>query len=187
MLRYRQIDDKAIIYQSDYIKNGGKQSTYYFIANNYILDEKIERGFCYFCEFISFDGQKIGTDYHYLCDECVLEWNLRKNDLEKVDNISFKINDSFTNPVIKYDSISFDYNGSYCNTICYQMIIPIDIFHYPFLLTLPKDKEDCPCHYYDKQYNNHINFKEEIDCICQNCINFALKLFVNKHYEKYIS
>jgi hypothetical protein len=163
---------------------------YYFIVNNYVLEEQIEYGFCYFCEFISPKAHKISKDngYHYLCDECVMEWDIRKNDVEKLSDTLYKINDSFTNPVIKYDAIYFDENGSYANIVYYRMIIPINIFSYPLLLTIDKQKYDdeCDFHFYDKHYSNDFYKNENPIYVCQDCLNYALQLFIDQYYKKYM-
>lgn len=184
---YERCEDKVIIFEAAY----SDRNMYYFVINGYVLEEQIIEGFCYFCEFISSKAQKLSGEQHYhkLCDECVIEWNLRKNDVKRINDKFYKINDSYIIPTMKHDAMLFDSDTiQYSYTVFSRYIIPISIFSYLFLIKFSSfdDHNDCHFHYYDKFYNDHKDLENDLEYVCPQCIKFALQLFVDGHYRKYM-
>lgn len=188
--KFYEVDtsNNVTIYQTNNGAMGGYYCMYYFMAKGYILDEEYSNnsGFCYYCQFFTRLGKNFSIPneqyYHHLCNYCIDEWNIRKNDIKYIGCGYYDIDDSVNLP-IKYDVVQLDSDKF---TVYYRMIVPIKIYNYYFLVKFPVINEDCPMCYYNKHYNDHTNLQNDIDCVCQECLDFSLKLLVDKYYDRYL-
>jgi hypothetical protein len=188
---YQIHNNNVTIFHTDKLHSGYKQYMYHFIACDYTLDDNIRRGFCYYCEFGTDNAYKLYKDTvkFNICNTCANKWNLRKNDVQKITNGLYKINDNNCNFDIKYDAISY-YNEEESYIIYIRLVIPLKNFNYLSLQHCKiVERTDCDicgnddeCYIYcDCDYDDYT--PDPINTICERCLNYAFQIFVNNNLK----
>lgn len=129
---YQHDNKYIIIFETIHVKSTDKQYMDYFITNDYILEDVISLELCYFYEFDSANDEEC-YEFHrnnnlnnhmkyYCCDSCTQKWNFRKNNIKKINDNLYYIDDLsftalkdkvFTDFRIRYDAIYFIDNDNY--------------------------------------------------------------------------
>ena len=150
---YEKTKYNIIIFSSAHIPKGHKQNIYYFIANNWCIEIENSSSFCYFCEFISFTGNRIQSpcknNDHFLCSDCVIEWNIFKDKIYNYNDNLFIINDAKINRI----TVNAIYIKEYYSILYEIAITPINKFTYTSKYI--KDDEDyCDLCYSSMDFND---------------------------------
>lgn len=194
---YQAYKNNVFIFRSyKHYKNG----LLFFMKQNYIQNGGIFETYCYFCEtyvplatIFTKDNDKC-----YLCDECIAIYKqLKMNTIRITDNL-FQINGD-VNSSLKYDAIcytnSYTKNGHNRHIIYDKLIIPNYKYNYFSLLSCIMSNDFCDlCHNnkfniygeYDFFNNDNNQYNYDIKDICIDCLKYALQLFIDNNYEKYM-
>lgn len=91
---YKTLNDNVFIFTKFTIPKGCKHNIYQFIIDEFSLGNKLNGGFCYFCEFVFLEftgGGVIESFYekHSLCSDCVNLWKTSISMIKKIDDLFF--------------------------------------------------------------------------------------------------
>lgn len=183
---YKESKNNVFIFNNETFSKGYKQNIYKFIIDKFILENDVNGGVCYFCEFIFFKetGGIIKSEYeeHGLCSDCVNLWNISINMIQKINNL-FIVND-FRNNRITVNIV--DTRKTDEITIYYRIIVPTNRFCYKTISEFIIDDDQCNLCYSCLNYeDNDVCFKSQ-KYICSKCLDYSKKLLVDNNYYKYL-
>jgi len=181
---YKRLNNNVFIFSKETFHKGYKQNIYKFITDKFILENDVNGGVCYFCEFMFFKSGIIKSEYeeHGLCSDCVNLWNISINMIQKIDNL-FIVND-FRNNRITVNII--DTRNTDTITIYYRIIVPINRFCYKTVSKFIIDDDQCNLCYSCLNYEDNDQCFEFEKYICSKCLDYSKILLVDNNYYKYL-
>lgn len=192
---YKTLNDNVFIFTKftiPKIPKGYKQNIYQFIIDEFILENDVDGGFCYFCEFVfpehtggilkSF--HESSNEKYSLCSNCV---NLWKTSISMIFNTNtndlFVIDDTRTNRI----TVNIIDNRNINYIILYnKVIIPIIRFSYEIVSNFIVDDDSCNLCYSELDYEANDMYFEFEEQICCKCLNYSKQIIIANNYHKYM-